>query len=92
MIADASAVEVASTNISLLEGQDAIAVFNLGPDFYTKRLQLSKTWGEMIEPSLYLSVESGGGGGGAAALTYGSDGPKFGIKPGDSIKMVLRAK
>mmetsp|Transcript_3865 Transcript_3865/g.6463 ORF Transcript_3865/g.6463 Transcript_3865/m.6463 type:complete len:131 (+) Transcript_3865:130-522(+) len=49
--------------------------------------QIGKTWDDMADPSLYVSIDAS-----KSDLTYTASGPVFGIQPGDTAELELKAK
>jgi hypothetical protein len=58
------------------------------PDDLSQIQQMGKNWDQMVEPTLYVSLDTANT---AATLTYAS-GPVFNVQPGQTVEMKLKEK
>ena len=61
------------------------ATLRLQPDMSVQ--QAGKSWSEMVEPSMYVSLDCEA----SSTLTYAS-GPVFGVQPGQTVELDLKPR
>ena len=85
---DARATLVSRADVTVANNNTATTVTLAVPDDLEELQQCGKTWSQMVEPSLYVSLDNSST---TATLTY-ADGPVFDISPGATVEMKLKHK
>ena len=86
---DARATLVSRADVTVVGSNNTVTTVILPvPDDLEELQQCGKAWSQMVEPSLYVSLDNSST---TATLTY-ADGPVFDISPGATVEMKLKHK